>query len=192
MTQRIETSRLVVRPFVASDAPAAAALWQAAFNAELTPATLTFASLAPLAMAALRQPPIGDRAVCLTTGELVGSVGLTVSVGPYDLLDAPPGVTEVPWTTEIGLFWALHPAHRGQGYATEAATALVQILRHHQPGVRRLIAHTEHGNPKSRAVMERLGLTIREFRDIPGAPWFQVIGQRPTASWSETDPSGPG
>lgn len=188
MIQRIQTDRLVVRPFVEADVPAASALWRATFDAELRPSALTFAGLAPLEMAALHQPPVGDRAVCLISGELVGTVGLTVSVGPYDLLDALPGASGVPWTTEIGLFWALHPDYRGRGYATEAATALVRVLRHHETGVRRVIAHTQHDNPKSRAVMERLGLTVRVFHDVPNAPWFQVVGQRELAGWTATAP----
>lgn len=107
-------------------------------------------------------------------------MGLTYARGPYPLLDRPDvPAPPVPWSLEIGLFWALHPDHRGQGYATEAAREMVALATE-TCRVRRVIAHTEHVNEASRRVMERLGMTVRVFHDVPGSPWFQVVGQLAT------------
>ena len=125
------------------------------------------------ALADLHQPPYGERAVVLAaTGELVGLVGLVPAVGPFDQLDgSPPGG---PWTPEFGLYWALAPAHRGNGYATEAAAALCRAL-FAALHPKRLIAMTERSNTASQAVMRRLGMTMRaNHHDEP--EWLQVVG----------------
>ena len=64
-----------------------------------------------------------------------------------------------PWwsthTYEIG--WVLHPRYHGQGYATEAAAAM---LRHGFETLRlhRVIATCQPENPASWRVMEKLGM----------------------------------
>lgn len=76
---------------------------------------------------------------------------------------------------EIG--WALGVDHRGRGYATEAATALM-IYGFTSLGLHRIQAETRAANATSRQVMERLGmrrearLREAEFRD--GA-WQDVV-----------------
>jgi len=56
---------------------------------------------------------------------------------------------------EIG--WAFHSEHRGQGYATEAARGLLDLLfRTH--GFHRVFAGTIYTNERSWKVMERLGM----------------------------------
>ncbi|MFO7293276.1 MAG: GNAT family protein [Actinomycetes bacterium] len=56
---------------------------------------------------------------------------------------------------EVG--WILHPDHRGHGYATEAARAMLRLafdgLRLH-----RVVARSDGRNDASVAVMERLGM----------------------------------
>lgn len=174
------TDRLVIRPFRLEDAAAASQLWNVTFGAALTEERLTWLTLTPGQLEELSQPPIGDRAVLLRdTGTLVGVVGLTYASGPYALLDGPsPMGASPPWSLEIGLFWAVHPDHRGHGYATEAARSMIRLAADHVH-VPRVIAHTEHDNAPSRGVMKRLGMDVQTFRDVPGAPWFQVIGQLP-------------
>ena len=60
-----------------------------------------------------------------------------------------------PQTYELG--WVLHPQHHRQGYATEAAHALLrhafETLRAH-----RVIATCQPENPASYRVMEKLGM----------------------------------
>jgi len=176
----IRTERLVIRPFTLEDEQAADALWQAVWARPLRPETLRWLALAPRELATLYQPPLGDRALCIAdSGELIGAVGLTPANGPFQLLDSPTvPPTPVAWSVEIGLFWSLHPRHRGHGYATEAARALV-TLACNTCRVDRVVAHTEHDNVPSRRVMARLGMDVRSFRDVPGAPWFQVVGRLP-------------
>jgi ribosomal-protein-alanine N-acetyltransferase len=123
------------------------------------------------------QPPYGDRAVVLkTTSEVIGAVGY---VPCFDVFEQIPGVSrgEAPSiyrVTEMGLFWAIDPDQQRQGYATEAAQALIdfafQSLR-----VKRLIATTEYDNTASMGVMRRLGMTIAK-NPFPDPPWLQAVG----------------
>jgi RimJ/RimL family protein N-acetyltransferase len=168
----IRTPRLSIRPLADSDADACrsvvATSGEGAFRR-----WFTWAAAAPAALADLRQPPYGERAVVLAaTGELVGLVGLVPSLGPFARLEgAPPGG---PWTPELGLYWALSPRHRGHGYATEAAAALCREL-FALLNPKRLVAMTEHANVASQAVMRRLGMQMFAYTD--GEPsWFQVVG----------------
>jgi RimJ/RimL family protein N-acetyltransferase len=56
---------------------------------------------------------------------------------------------------EIG--YAFHPDHRGRGYATEAATAMVE-LAFTDLGAHRVAGHLDSRNRASAAVLERLGM----------------------------------
>lgn len=168
----LNTSRLAIRPLVGEDAPACRAALavtdEAAFER-----WLTWAVAAPAALADLGQPPYGERAVVLAaTREVVGLVGLVPALGPFAQLEgAPPGG---PWTSELGLYWALVPEHRGRGYATEAAAELARYL-FAAVNPARLIATTEHANISSRAVMRRVGMRILE-NPHPEPAWLQVVG----------------
>lgn len=92
------------------------------------------------------------------SGEFLGFTGLSV---PRRVLPFSPSV-------EVG--WRLARRHWGQGYATEAARAALEV------GFARLalpeiVSFTAVGNRRSRAVMERIGLrdTHRDF-DYPAFP----------------------
>ena len=124
------------------------------------------------ALADLWQPPYGDRAVELVaTGELVGSVGIVPSMGPWAQLN---DIADGRLSPEVGLFWATAAAHRGQGIATEAAGLVIRHLFDHW-NLRRVVATTEHDNPASQAVMRKLGMTV-QINTFPTPPWFQVVG----------------
>lgn len=133
----------------------------------------------PEELAALYQPPYGDRALILReTDTLIGSVGLVPSLGPFGLLpgfdvppDAPRARQNVP---EVGLYWSLAPAFRGQGYATEAARALIAYA-FAALNLRRIVATTEHANAASIAVMRRLGMRVERNPYLEPA-WFQTVG----------------
>ncbi|MEO0602208.1 MAG: GNAT family N-acetyltransferase [Myxococcota bacterium] len=182
MRAPLHTERLVIRPFVLDDEEAASALWLATFGTALVRQRLTWLALTPGQLEDLHQPPIGDRAlVRRDDGTLVGIVGLTYARGPYSLLEhRPEPGTPIQWTLEIGLFWALHPDHRGQGYATEAGRRMAQLAAD-DARTPRVIAHTTHDNLASRRVMERLGMTVQTFHEVSDAPWFQVVGALRTA-----------
>jgi len=78
--------------------------------------------------------------------DLVGMVGLAV----------PPFEAHFTPCVEIG--WRLARAHWGKGYASEAATASLRY-GFDQLGVGEVVAFTAVDNVRSRAVMERVGMT---------------------------------
>lgn len=84
------------------------------------------------------------------TGRLIGRVGLQCH------RDWP--LTERP-VPEVG--WVLHRDWWGRGLATEGGQAGVDAWRECLPDEPRLYSFTRPDNRRSRAVMERLGLTHR-------------------------------
>jgi RimJ/RimL family protein N-acetyltransferase len=64
-----------------------------------------------------------------------------------------------PNPVEVG--WTLHHDYWGRGLATEGGRASLQIWRERLTGDRRLLSITVPGNVRSRAVMERLGMSYR-------------------------------
>ena len=84
----------------------------------------------------------------LFTGRLIGRIGL---LRHHDWPLEPSPV-------EVG--WVLDERWWGRGLATEAGRASMEVWREHLPD-ERLISITLPENRRSRAVMERLGLTYR-------------------------------
>ena len=80
------------------------------------------------------------------TGEFIGFVGLEV---PAPTLPCSPCV-------EVG--WRLAAAHWGHGYASEGAKASLGI-GFERLGLDEIVSFTAVGNRRSRAVMERIGMT---------------------------------
>jgi RimJ/RimL family protein N-acetyltransferase len=86
--------------------------------------------------------------------------------------DGPTGLVEVGWH--------LHPQHQGQGLATEAAGALLDLAG--QAGIAEVLALTDLDNTASQRVAMRLGmtdegvtgrwfgLTTRQYRKVIRAP----------------------
>lgn len=130
-------------------------------------------------LAKLYQPPYGERAIVLSSsGALIGAVGFVPCLNVFSQLPSLCANDETSlasfYTTEFGMFWALSPAYQGQGYATEAAGAVVAYafdsLR-----VGRVVATTSYDNERSMGVMRRLGMHI-ERNPFPDPPWLQVVG----------------
>jgi RimJ/RimL family protein N-acetyltransferase len=126
-------------------------------------------------LALLYQPPYGERAIeHKESGRFVGLVGLVPLLAPFGQLPSFGGVEGARFSAEVGLFWALTPARQRQGYATEAARALVDhafdTLK-----LGRVLAGTQRDNRASIAVMRRLGMRIEE-NPYPEPPWFEVTG----------------
>lgn len=168
----VRTARLTIRPLASSDEEACRSVLVDT-GEEAFQRWFTWAVAAPAALADLHQPPYGERAVVLAaTGELIGLVALVPSLGPFGQLEGAPAGG--PWTSELGLYWALAPEHRGHGYATEAAAALCRAL-FAVLNARRLIAMTEHANVASQAVMRRLGMRLLT-NPSPEPSWLQVVG----------------
>ena len=83
------------------------------------------------------------------TGEFIGFVGLS-----------EPAV-ELPCSPCAEVGWRLAFAHWGQGYATEGAMGALGI-GFDRLGLDEIVSFTAIGNRRSRAVMERLGMTERD------------------------------
>lgn len=80
------------------------------------------------------------------TAGFIGFVGLSI-----------PGF-EAHFTPCVEIGWRLSRDHWGKGYATEAARAVLR-LGSEQLGLTGIVSFTAKGNHRSRAVMERLGMT---------------------------------
>lgn len=127
------------------------------------------------ALAALDQPPWGERAVTLSeTGEVIGVIGYASMFHPLsDILEGKRAASS-KWHPEIGLFWAITPAHRGKGYAVEAARLLTDYAFEHF-NLKRIVANTDFDNKASQSVMRKLGMRILENHEGE-PPWFEVLG----------------
>jgi [ribosomal protein S5]-alanine N-acetyltransferase len=168
---RLETERLAVRPLTLADAASVRAI-----GGDPHPGWLEWTAATYDQLEALHQPPYGERAVeLLATGDVVGMVGVVPSMGPFGQLPGFGGQGDpARFRPEVGLYWALAPAHRGNGYATEAARAVIEhgfaVLN-----LARIVATTERDNLASIAVMRRLGMRVEE-NPLPEPGWFQVVG----------------
>lgn len=176
----LETDRLRIRPFEQSDLSAVRAILEADETDPTTERYVRHGALNALVLADLMQPPLGDRAVELrSTGEVVGIAGLVPAYGPFDQL-RPMGELQSDeplsslYRIEIGLYYAVHPMHRRQGHASDAARALVDFA-FDRLQLGRIVATTEHHNAASQAVMRRLGMRMHE-NALPEPAWFQVVG----------------
>lgn len=128
-------------------------------------------------LAQLYQPPYGERAVALkATGQVIGAVGYAPCLDAFDQIphfcaDSEPDLLASP---EFGLYYAISPAFQGQGYATEAARALVDYA-FNALRLKRVVATTTYDNTASKAVMGKLGMHV-EKNPFPNPPWLQIVG----------------
>ena len=133
-------------------------------------------------LARLDQAPYGDRAIVLReTGRLIGSVGLVPYIDAFNVIPSlryflgrEDDGNKPRATAEVGLFWCVDPAHQGQGYATEAAKAVVNYLFNDMHLIR-VIATTDFDNVASQGVMHKLGMRL-ERNESGQPPWLQVVG----------------
>jgi RimJ/RimL family protein N-acetyltransferase len=123
----------------------------------------------------IEQFPYGDRAVVLKENNtLIGSVGLVA------LIDAFPQIPELGYadtkysTAEVGLFWVIAPQYQKQGYATEAAQAVIDYA-FNQLRLNRILATTAYTNTASQQVMEKLGMQLTK-NPRPEPEHLQVVG----------------
>ena len=133
----LETERLVIRPFVLSDLNTIHRILDVeladvdfgtavAQTREARQQWLQWTVLNYEQLAALYQPPYGDRAVTLAaTREVIGAVGFVPSFNMFERL---PGLSSrgAPqpaafYTPELGLYYAISLQYQRQGYAAEAA-----------------------------------------------------------------------
>lgn len=181
----LATERLRIRPFTPNDLDNAHQLYTQIgwVDEEQTPAEqlatrhryVQWNSLNHITLANLTQPPTGDRIVELkSSGEFVGACGIGALWLPMGQLPSFGGQAPSFMQAEVGLMWAISPAHQGSGYATEAARALINTL-FTQFNLKRIIATTEYDNIASLRVMEKAGMRL-ERNPFPDPFWFQIVG----------------
>jgi ribosomal-protein-alanine N-acetyltransferase len=175
----LKTSRLLIRPLESEDFASYQELVRLSLEStNNAPAEQLFEwyRLSSSLQAMLYQPPYGDRALILTsTNELIGVAGFVPCLDFFGLIpELQVFGSEKLKTPEIGLFYAVHPDHQRQGYATEAASALIdyafQSLK-----LKRLIATTRYENVASQGVMKKLGMKICR-NPFPEPEWLQIVG----------------
>lgn len=164
-TPAIETDRLLLRQWRDADRDPFAALNADPIVMEHFPSTLSRAesdAFVDRHSALIDQRGWGLWAVEVRdSGEFIGFTGLSVP-----LFDA-----EFVPCTEIG--WRLTVSSWGRGYATEAATAVLDFA-FDEIGLDDVVSFTFVGNHRSRRVMEKLGLTERGEFDHPNLPGDRV------------------
>jgi ribosomal-protein-alanine N-acetyltransferase len=89
----------------------------------------------------------------LETGEFVGFAGLAVPQ------------FEAHFTPAVEVGWRLSRSAWGRGYATEAGEAAIDF-GFERAGLVEIVSFTSVGNHRSRAVMERLGMTRDPAEDF--------------------------
>ena len=186
----IETKRLLIRSFTMDDLDAAHHILdveladadigtEGAGTREAREHWLRWTVLGYEQYAALYQPPYGERAVALReTGQVIGACGFVPCLDQFGRLPtlrpADVEANMVLSSTELGLFWAISPRYQGQGYATEAAWALIEHA-FTRLGLRRIVATTTYDNAASIRVMQKAGMRIdKNLSNDP--PWLQVVG----------------
>jgi RimJ/RimL family protein N-acetyltransferase len=183
----IITERLVIRSFIPEDLPAIHRILdqtmgdgsrvedQAALEERRS--WLQWSMLNGEWFPRMEQFPYGDRAITLkSTQAVIGAAGYVPLLDVYDQIPelrqaAGPGMHATP---EVGLFWAIDPQHQRQGYASEAAAALIEYA-FRQLKLKRILATTEYSNAASQAVMRKAGMKITR-NPLPEPGWLQVVG----------------
>ena len=146
---KIETERLILRPFCREDA-------QDVFEYLETPAVNCFASM-KLASPEEAEEEVQRRSgeteyyfaiVLKDTGKVIGEIDAYPEGDPHDVSSRADTFSPC---------WMLNKAYQGKGYAYEAAYAFFDYL-FTQKGARRIYAYTEDYNLPSQRLCERLGM----------------------------------
>lgn len=77
------------------------------------------------------------------------------------------GLLQRDYLDDVDVGFAFLPQFRGQGYATESASAVIAFGKTHF-GLRRIVATTQSDNANSIKVLEKLGLKFEQMIAIPG------------------------
>jgi [ribosomal protein S5]-alanine N-acetyltransferase len=182
MSRRIptlESERLIIRELTMDDLDSINSVLNKSFDWEMPLAErqrwLQWTVLGYEMFAMLEQPHYGERAIVLKeSGEIIGAVGIVPYLDTFNSVTAFKRDADSPATAEVGLFWAIDPAHHGQGYAPEAARAVMEYLFVHEK-IGRIIATTGYDNLPSLKVMEKLGMKVQRL-DEPQPPDQFVVG----------------
>jgi len=175
----LETERLIIRELTMDDLDSVSNVLNKSFGWEMPLAErqrwLQWTVLGYEMFAMLEQPHYGERATILKeTGNIIGAVGIVPYLDTFNRVTAFKRFPDAPATAEVGLFWAIDPAHQRKGYAPEAARAVMKYLFIHEK-IGRIIATTGYDNLPSIKVMEKLGMKVQRL-DEPQPPDQFVVG----------------
>lgn len=181
----LTTERLSIRPFTLDDLDAAHQILdgdgedetQQVERLEARRSWLQWSVLNEQELANLLQPPYGERAVVRQSDDaMVGICGFVPELAPFGLLPSFPGAVGDPWlfVPQVGLFWTVGTRYRRNGYATEAAAAMIDYA-FRSLRLKQIVASTTADNDASMAVMRKLGMRLAR-NPHPEPFWFQVSG----------------
>lgn len=189
----LETSRLIIRPFIMSDLDAVHQILDHELkNADVgTEGSQTLTErkqwlewlvLNYQQLSKLNQPPYGDRAIVLKeSNELMGICGYVPCLDYFEQLCDFNDINEVEKpkhqslaTTELGLFYAISEKFQDLGFATEATFGMITYAFENLH-VKRIIATTTYDNTASIQVMRKLGMQLKK-NPFPIPSWLQVVG----------------
>jgi RimJ/RimL family protein N-acetyltransferase len=146
---QIETERLTLREFRDGDWPAVLAYWNdqryQRYYPEIPNPEPVVRELVGMFVAAQAEQPRYKRQLAVVRnddGQLIGNCGIRVNN---------------PEQGEANIGYELNPAHWGNGYATEAATAIVRF-GFEELGLHRIWAECVADNTASAHVLEKLGM----------------------------------
>ena len=180
--QLLKTSRLVIRPFTITDLPE----YDRIMNRQLSWWGRVLPNeelLSRLAYQIARtsdadNPPVGYRAVVLKDADgMIGMAGFQsrlLSAAERKLAGISPNEDKFSGI-EMSVGYAFARESQGQGYATEAVSALIE----HAFGelhLKRIVADTSSSNVRSVRLMERVGMRVAAC-PRPGWP-DRVVGVR--------------
>jgi [ribosomal protein S5]-alanine N-acetyltransferase len=182
---RIETERLLIRPFTMDDVEAIYHVLDIDLKFGTLPRDereewVRWSILNEKQLAKLFQPPYGDRPIVLkTTNTVIGAIGYVPCLDhfgqlPYFSTRLGKPVDRDHRTAEVGLYWAIASEHQRKGYAAEAARGMIDWAFENLK-LKRIVATTEYKNEASMGVMRRVGMTI-ERNPYPDPFWLQVVG----------------
>jgi ribosomal-protein-alanine N-acetyltransferase len=168
MPPRLETSRLILRPFTLSDIDEAYTIleghpdvWK--YDPGFCRSKLQRANLIKRYTLNNDENGCGNLAAVLkSTGALIGSIGLQ----SYRLAVEPTGIVEVE------LFYKFGRDYWGKGYAFEACRAVISFAFNHLH-VQHLLTATNCENSPSIRLLQRLGFRLLSQ---PGAWSSEIVG----------------
>ena len=183
--KNFETDRLIVRPFVADDLQTIHRILDQTFGDGTIVANesalqerkswLEWSILNQEWFPKMNQTRYGDRAIVLkATNQVVGSVGYVPLLDVYWQIPELGIVARGYTTPEVGLFWVIDPQHQRQGYATEAAQAMIDHA-FKQWRLARILATTDYSNAASQGVMLKLRMKLTR-NSLPEPHWLQIVG----------------
>jgi len=150
---RLETERLVLRPFEERDRPQLRRILGDADVRRFYPGTLD--ADATDAMIERIGTTLAEHGYSLLSAELRATGQCIGLVGLLPLRD--PLRTSLPVAASVEIGWQLDRGHWGAGLAPEAARACLDAA-FGPLGLQRVVAFTYEGNAPSRRVMEKLGM----------------------------------